>query len=79
MSEYQQYVKERDQINFLIQNGYKFKQITENLDGALVEFEKSENSSERKKEILNILTPNARKYLSAKLLEQQQATNSVRF
>ncbi|RID83536.1 hypothetical protein D1953_15840 [Peribacillus asahii] len=77
MSEYQEYVKERDQIDFLIQNGYRVKYITENLDGALVEFEKSENSSERKKEILNILTPNARKYLSAKLLGQQKETNSV--
>ncbi|USK71212.1 hypothetical protein [Peribacillus asahii] len=77
MSEYQEYVKERDQIDFLIQNGYRFKQINENLDGALVEFEKSEDLSEKKKEILNILTPNARKYLSAKLLEQQKTANSV--
>ncbi|MFJ8244423.1 hypothetical protein [Peribacillus asahii] len=77
MSEYQEYVKERDQIDFLIQNGYRVKYITENLDGALVEFEKSDDLSEKKKEILNILTPNARKYLSAKLLEQQKATNSV--
>ncbi|MFB5282499.1 hypothetical protein [Peribacillus sp. Hz7] len=77
MSEYQEYVKERDQIDFLIQNGYRVKYITENLDGALVEFEKSDELSEKKKEILNILTPNARKYLSAKLLEQQKTTNSV--
>ena len=44
MSDYQQFLQERDQIDFLLQKGYKIKKITENLNGALVDFEKGKNT-----------------------------------
>lgn len=72
MSEYQQFLQERDRIDFLIQKGYKIKKITENLSGAIVEFEKSEShNKEMKRETLHIVTPNARKYFSVKLIQQK--------
>lgn len=74
MSEYQTFLQERDRIDFLIQNGYKIKSITENLSGAFVEFEKSgkpdEPEAENQKETLHIQTPDARKYFSVKLITQ---------
>ena len=74
MSEHQQFLREREHIDFLIDKGYKIKNITENLYGALVEFEKVENNDEKSLETLQIQTPNARKYFSVKLI-QQQANN----
>ena len=71
MSEYQQFLQEREQIDFLIDKGYKIKNITENLNGAIVEFEKIENNKEKSFETLQIQTPNARKYFSVKLIQQQ--------
>jgi hypothetical protein len=74
MSEYEQYLQERDRIDLLIEKGYKIKKITENLSGAMVEFAKSESQSkETKSETLHILTPNARKYFSVKLIQQRHA------
>jgi len=71
MSEYQQFLQERDRIDFLIQKGYKIKKITENLSGAIVKFEKIVGSNkETVIETLHILTPNARKYFSVKLIQQ---------
>jgi len=72
MSEYQLFLQERDRMDSLIQKGYKIKKITENLSGAMVEFEKSESQSkETKRETLQIVTPNARKYFSVKLIQQR--------
>lgn len=70
MSEYQQFLQERDRIDFLIDKGYKIKHVTENLNGATVEFEKSNVNEETSIETLYIQTPNARKYFSVKLLQQ---------
>ena len=51
--------------------------MTESLNGDIVEFEKKEsNHEETKVETLHILTPNARKYFSVKLI--QQKTNHSR-
>lgn len=73
MSEYQQFLQERDRIDFLIQNGYKMKSIIENLSGAFVNFKKSDNpEAEEKKETLHIVTPEGRKYFSVKLIQQQK-------
>ncbi|MFB6468787.1 hypothetical protein ACE38V_18680 [Cytobacillus sp. Hz8] len=73
MKEYQQYLQERDKIDYFIQKGYRIKMITENLSGAFVEFEKREINQENSvSEILHILTADARKYFSVKLMEQQK-------
>lgn len=73
MSDYQQFLQERDRIDFLIGKGFKIKSISENLSGSFVEFEKKEDSqSEVGKETLHILTAEARKYFAVKLLQQQK-------
>lgn len=73
MSEYQEFLQERDRIDFLIQNGYKITNITENLSGAFVHFEKSKDpQADSKKETLHILTAEARKYFSVMVLQQQK-------
>ena len=68
MSEYQEFLQERDRIDFLIQQGYRIMNVTENLSGAFVDFEKNEAVNET----LQILTPDARKYFSVLLLKQQR-------
>ena len=52
----------------LLQKGYKIKKVTENLNGALVDFEKGKNT-----ETLHIVTAEGRKYFSVKLIQQQKA------
>jgi hypothetical protein len=68
LSEYQEFLQERDRLDFMIQQGYSIKNITENLSGAFVEFENQEGENET----LQILTPDARKYFSFLLLKQQK-------
>ncbi|MEH7443671.1 hypothetical protein V7201_15270 [Bacillus sp. JJ1122] len=69
MSEYQEFLQERDRLDFMVQKGYRIKNVVENLSGAFVEFENSEGEYET----LQILTPDARKYFSVLLLKQQKA------
>lgn len=72
MSEYQQFLQERDRIDILLLKGFKIKNITENLSGAFVEFEKRKNhGGECDNETLHITTPEARKYFSIILIKQQ--------
>lgn len=66
MSDYQQFLQERDRIDFLLQNGYKITNITENLSGAFVDFE----NKEKEQETLHIQTADARKYFSVMLIKQ---------
>nr|WP_263326572.1 hypothetical protein [Neobacillus sp. Marseille-Q6967] len=67
MSEYQQFLNERDRIDFLIQKGYRIQRVHEHLDGATVEFLHPEKNV---KETLLIGTANARKYFSSMLIKQ---------
>jgi hypothetical protein len=69
LSEYQEFLQERDRLDFMIQKGYRIKNVIENLSGAFVEFENPEGENET----LQILTPDARKYFSVLLLMQQKA------
>lgn len=71
MSEHQQYLQEREQIDFLIDKGYQIKTIAENLDGDIVTFEKTDINKEISTETLLIQTPKARKHFSVKLIQQQ--------
>ena len=75
MSEYQEFLQERDRIDILLQKGFKIKHIMENLSGAFVEFEKKKNhNGESDNETLHITTPEARKYFSVILIKQQIET-----
>jgi hypothetical protein len=67
LSDYQQYLSEREKIDFLIQKGYRIKGVLENLSGAFVKFEKGKET-----ETLHILTAEARKYFSVMIMKQNQ-------
>ena len=69
MSEYREFLQERDRLDFMVQQGYRIKNVVENLSGAFVEFENAKGENE----IIQILTPDARKYFSVLVLKQQKA------
>jgi hypothetical protein len=68
MSDHQQYLNERDKIDFFIQKGYRITSILEHLDGATLELMQPEKNE---KETLLIGTANGRKYFSSLLINQK--------
>ncbi|WP_400243497.1 hypothetical protein AB3U99_20130 [Niallia sp. JL1B1071] len=80
MSDYQKFLHERDQIDYLISDGYRIKNIIEDLNGAMVQLEKQDRSnSSVEQRTLRIHTADGRKYFSVLLLEQlkmQHISNS---
>ncbi|MCA0174050.1 hypothetical protein [Bacillus sp. RAR_GA_16] len=74
MREHQQYLIEREKIDYFIDRGYRINGITENLSGAFIEFNlKDVKTDEILNETLHIQTANGRKYFSALLLKQIQS------
>jgi len=69
MSEHQQFLDERDKIDFLIQKGFRIHQVHEHLNGSSVDFYHPEVN---KTETLLIGNANARKYFSSLLIQQKQ-------
>lgn len=69
MSEHQQFLDERDKIDFLIQKGCRISGVREHLNGASVDFV---HPSGNVTETLHIGTANARKYFSSLLIKQNQ-------
>jgi hypothetical protein len=69
MSEYQQFLAERDRIDFLIQKGYRISGVREHLNGATVDFVHPNGNVI---ETLQIGNANARKYFSSLLIKQNQ-------
>ncbi|MCF2647718.1 hypothetical protein ACTQ5K_00305 [Niallia sp. Sow4_A1] len=71
MSDYQKFLHERDQIDYLISDGYRIKSILEDLNGAMVQLEKQDRINRLvEQQTLRIHTANGRKYFSVLLLEQ---------
>jgi hypothetical protein len=70
MSERQQYLNEKDKIDFLIQKGCRIAGVREHLNGASVDFVHPNGNVT---ETLLIGTANARKYFSSLLITQSQA------
>ncbi|MGJ7910048.1 hypothetical protein [Neobacillus sp. LXY-1] len=68
MSDYQQFLEERDKIDFLIQKGYMIQSVTEHLNGATVEFVHPDG---HESETLLVGNANARKYFSSILIKQK--------
>lgn len=68
MSDYQEFLSERDKIDFLLQKGFKIEKVTENLSGAFVVFKNAEN---KRSATLHVKTANARKYFSNLLFQTQ--------
>lgn len=78
MSDHREFEIEREKIDFLLEQGYIIKGVTENLSGAFVEFEYQGNDNGKsKKERLHVLHPDSRKYFST-ILVQQQKKQSVK-
>ncbi|NRD79640.1 hypothetical protein HPT25_19960 [Bacillus sp. BRMEA1] len=71
MSEYKEFLEERDKIDFLIQKGYRISAVREHLNGATVEFF---HPNKNLTETLHFGTANARKYFSSILAKQNQAS-----
>ncbi|WP_141430658.1 hypothetical protein [Bacillus sp. 03113] len=73
MSDYQEYLAEKEKIDTFVNLGYQLTSVTENLSGAFLEFELKNEMNESKWEQLHIKTADARKYFST-LLNMQKAT-----
>jgi hypothetical protein len=69
MSDYQQFLGERDKIDFLIQKGCRISSVREHLNGASVDFL---HPNGHVTETLLIGTANARKYFASLLSKQNQ-------
>ncbi|WP_332691621.1 hypothetical protein [Halalkalibacter lacteus] len=71
MSDYQQFLSEREKVDYLLEKGYQIDSVTENFNGSYVDF--SLKTSENLKDTvqLHIQTVEARKYFSTKLMIQQ--------
>ena len=73
MSSYNEFVAEREKIDFLIEQDYFIKGVTENLSGAFLEFAYGGTDAEKsKKETLHVLNADTRKYFSTILIQQKQ-------
>ncbi|MGM0919967.1 MAG: hypothetical protein ACQEWW_01890 [Bacillota bacterium] len=68
MSDYQEYLSERDKIDFYLGQGYKITRVTENLSGAYLTFKNKKDQNDSAE--MHVKTADARKYFSAKLLSQ---------
>jgi hypothetical protein len=66
VTEYAEYILEREQIDRMIEDGYEIKHITENLSGAFVTFEKGKET-----DVLHIQTADGRKYFSNLLFHKK--------
>ena len=68
MSEHQQYLAEKKQIDAFIQKGYQIQGVNEHLNGASVNFLHPNGSVT---ETILVGTANARKYFSSLLIKQK--------
>ncbi|WP_027409696.1 hypothetical protein [Anoxybacteroides tepidamans] len=74
---YQEFLVEREQIDYFIRRGYLIKRIYENLSGTFVEFELKRSNSSREQKLqktLHIYNADARKYVSSLLIQQLKQT-----
>lgn len=74
MSSYKEFLEEKAKIDELISKGYQIAGVTENLNGAFLEFSPSVNSLNNpdEKVELHILTADARKYFSNLIVASQK-------
>ncbi|WP_226577059.1 hypothetical protein [Halobacillus litoralis] len=73
MSDHREFEAEREKIDFLLEQGYIIKEVTENMSGAFVGFEYTGSDAEKSQyERLHLLHPDSRKYFSTILVQQQK-------
>ena len=64
MSDYKGFIKEKNRVDTLIQDGYRIIAVKETLEGDFVEFERH-----LEREELQLLTAEARKYIGTIIVE----------
>ncbi|MDD9149012.1 hypothetical protein OYT88_10665 [Sporolactobacillus sp. CQH2019] len=67
MYEYKIFLKEKKQIDELMEQDYQIVSVKENLNGALIQFRPADRKSPDQVKALRILTPDARKYFTNRL------------
>lgn len=67
MSDHQGFLKEKKQIDELLQSGYRIRAVKETLEGDFVELERHLEKKE-----LHLLTADARKYLGTIIVEEKR-------
>ncbi|MBH0230669.1 hypothetical protein LCL89_14540 [Halobacillus yeomjeoni] len=72
MSDYQEYLLEREKIDHWLDKGYMITDVTENLSGAELTLKKPENDLEK----LLIKTADGRKYFSNLLFQKKEELES---
>lgn len=74
MSDYQQFLAERDKIDFFIDKGFRIKNVEENLEGAFLLLE-NRGGTDKQEETLHIKHADSRKYFASLLIRQLQKEN----
>ncbi|EST10982.1 hypothetical protein [Sporolactobacillus laevolacticus] len=67
MHEHELFLKEKEEIDMLLQNDCKIVSVKENLSGAFVSFQLADQTDEERITTLHLLTPDARIYLTNQL------------
>lgn len=65
MSEYNNFLEEKNKIDHFFDQGYQMQSLFENLSGTFVEFSLNEENVQ-----LQLVTPEGRKYIASKLISQ---------
>lgn len=81
MHEHELFLKEKEEIDMLLQNHCKIVRVKENLSGAFVSFQLADQADEERITTLHLLTPDARKHLtnqlSTKKMEKSRTSRSI--
>ncbi|MBU9712024.1 hypothetical protein KS419_09760 [Bacillus tamaricis] len=72
MSEYQEYITEREKFDFFMEQGFKIIEVNESLSGDIVKLKLEEKDIV---ENLHIKTANGRKYYTNIMIMQLNLTN----
>ncbi|TYS69211.1 hypothetical protein FZC76_08020 [Sutcliffiella horikoshii] len=73
MSDYQQYIAEKEKLDFFINKGFRIKDVEENLEGSFLVLERHDGKKEIfHEETLHIKHADSRKYFASLLIKQQQ-------
>jgi hypothetical protein len=71
MSDYQQFLAEKDKIDYFIDKGFRIKNVEENLEGAFLLLE-NRVDNDKQEETLHIKHADSRKYFASLLISQLQ-------
>ena len=72
MSEYKEYLAEVEKLDALLTDGYQIVSINENLSGMFIDFEKNNDKKQ-----VQLVTADARKYISLKIIQMSKETTSA--